>query len=460
MCRNPPGGIMCMVHSPGRERRVGKGEEEEAPVSAEENKALVRWWWEEVWGKGNVAAVDEFMAANYVDHPSLPGLPPGPEGMKQALTTYRTGFPDLKATLDDILAEGDRVALRWSARDTHLGEWLGVPPTGQHFTMSGISVFRIAEGKAVEGWNSIEVNPTEEEQRWLSEGGGGPSRSGDLLPATERDPSPPFWDVLTRNLTWGFRVAEAQERERIEQELQVARRIQQASLPKEVPEVEGWEITPYYQPAREVGGDFYDFFELEDGRLGVVVGDATGKGVPAALVMASTRSMLRAVAQASNSPGDILRRINDLLVSDIPPNMFVTCFYAILDPKSGSLRYANAGHDLPYLRRRSGDDAEELRARGMPLGLMPGMSYEEKEATLEADDRALFYSDGLVEAHEPQRREMFGFPRLRRLVAEHAAEEGSLVGFLMDELRSFTGEGWEQEDDITLVTLRRSGARR
>jgi serine phosphatase RsbU (regulator of sigma subunit) len=140
--------------------------------------------------------------------------------------------------------------------------------------------------------------------------------------------------------------------------------------------------------------------------------------------------------------------------------MFVTCFYAILDPKSGSLRYANAGHDLPYLRRRSGDDAEELRARGMPLGLMPGMSYEEKEATLEADDRALFYSDGLVEAHEPQRREMFGFPRLRSLVAEHSAEEGSLVGFLMDELRSFTGEGWEQEDDITLVTLRRSGARR
>ncbi len=111
---------------------------------------------------------------------------------------------------------------------------------------------------------------------------------------------------------------------------------------------------------------FYDFLELEDGRLGLVVGDATGKGVPAALVMASTRSMLRAVAQASESPGDILRRANDLLATDIPPNMFVTCFYCILDPRSGRLTYANAGHDLPYVRRDG--DCEQLRARGMPLG--------------------------------------------------------------------------------------------
>jgi serine phosphatase RsbU (regulator of sigma subunit) len=148
-------------------------------------------------------------------------------------------------------------------------------------------------------------------------------------------------------------------------------------LPKEVPTLEGWQITPFYQPAREVGGDFYDFLELEDGRLGVVVGDATGHGIPAALVMATTRSMLRAVAQASESPGDVLGTVNDPLVIDIPSNMFVTCFYAILDPKSGSLTYANAGHDLPYLRRRGGE-CEELRARGMPLGLMPGMSYEQK----------------------------------------------------------------------------------
>jgi serine phosphatase RsbU (regulator of sigma subunit) len=169
-------------------------------------------------------------------------------------------------------------------------------------------------------------------------------------------------------------------------------------------------------PAKEVGGDFYDFFELEDGRLGIVVGDATGHGVPAALVMASARSMLRAVAQASDSPGDVLRRVNDPLATDIPPNMFVTCFYAILEPKSGSLTYANAGHDLPYLHRNG--DVEELRARGMPLGLMPEMSYEEKEMVLDTGEGVLFYSDGLVEAHKPE-GEMFSFPRLRALIAQH-----------------------------------------
>jgi serine phosphatase RsbU (regulator of sigma subunit) len=138
--------------------------------------------------------------------------------------------------------------------------------------------------------------------------------------------------------------------------------------------------------------------------------------------------------------------------------MFVTCFYAVLDPNSGSLSYANAGHDLPYLRRRSGE-AEELRARGMPLGLMPGMSYEEGDASLREGDGVLFYSDGLVEAHAPN-GEMFGFPRLRELVAEHGDEKRSLVDFLLEELYAFVGEGWEQEDDITLLTLRRSTASR
>jgi serine phosphatase RsbU (regulator of sigma subunit) len=132
--------------------------------------------------------------------------------------------------------------------------------------------------------------------------------------------------------------------------------------------------------------------------------------------------------------------------------MFVTCFYAILEPESGTLSYANAGHDLPYLHRNG--EAEELRARGMPLGLMAGMSYEEKETILEAGEAALFYSDGLVEAHDPK-GEMFGFPRLHALVAEYG-EEQSLGEVLLKELYTFVGEGWEQEDDITLLTLRRS----
>ena len=120
--------------------------------------------------------------------------------------------------------------------------------------------------------------------------------------------------------------------------------------------------------------------------------------------------MLRLAAQSYSSPGQILQRANEVLFPYIPHNMFVTCLYAILDPNSGGLTYANAGHDLPYLHRNG--DAEGLRARGMPLGLMPEMSYEEKETILQAGEAALLYSDGLVEAHDPK-GEMFGVPRLR-----------------------------------------------
>jgi len=166
--------------------------------------------------------------------------------------------------------------------------------------------------------------------------------------------------------------------------------------------------------------------------------------------------MLRTATLSVDSPGDVLERVNEALSARIPANMFVICFYAILDPKSGRFIYANAGHNLPC--RRHDGQADELRARGMPLGLMPGRAYEEKEAMLETGDSVLFYSDGLVEAHDPQRREMFGFPRLREFVAAHG-EEGSLEDVLLEELYTFVGDGWEQEDDITLLTLRRSASR-
>ena len=263
---------------------------------------------------------------------------------------------------------------------------------------------------------------------------------------------PLYWLGVQYDVTEQKR--EAQERERIEQELRIARLIQQTLLPKTLPELSGYNVAAYYQPAREVGGDFYDLFELEDGRLGLVVGDVTDKGIPAALVMATTRTVLRASAQRLFPPAEVLKRANDALVADIPSNMFITCLYAILDTESGRLVYANAGHDLPYLRHYGGG-VEELRARGMPLGLMPGMEYEEKEITLKRGESVLFYSDGLVEAHD-QHREMFGFPRLQGLVGTHHQGVSSLIDFLLSELTQFTGEDWEQEDDITLVTLERS----
>ncbi len=186
------------------------------------------------------------------------------------------------------------------------------------------------------------------------------------------------------------------ERERIEQELRTAQAIQQAFLPKDIPLVAGWQLVPYYQPAREVGGDFYDFFLLEDGWLGLAIGDVTGKGIPAALVMATVHTMPRSAVQGMISPGQVLARVNDLLAAEIPAGMFVTCFYALLDPKSGRLCYANAGHEPPY--RRHAGSATELSATGMPLGLMPGTRYDEYEATLALGESLLFYSDGLVEA--------------------------------------------------------------
>src|SRR5579859_3768718 len=247
---------------------------------------------------------------------------------------------------------------------------------------------------------------------------------------------------------------EAQARERLEQELRVARLIQQTLLPKELPSLSGYGLARYYQPARAVGGDFYDFIQLANGQMALVVGDVTDKGVPAALVMATTRAILRGAAVQHDSPGQVLEQANDLLVPDIPRNMFVTCLYAVLDPLSGRLRYANAGHDLPY--RRHGDGAVELRATGMPLGLLPGMQYEENETVVEPGDTVLFYSDGIVEAHNPQ-RDMFSFGRLQSLVAGHAGG-APLIDFLLAELARFTGAGWEQEDDVTMVTLQRDEA--
>ena len=245
--------------------------------------------------------------------------------------------------------------------------------------------------------------------------------------------------------------AEARERERLVQELKVARLIQQTLLPRRLPDLPGWSLAAHYQPARAVGGDFYDLVDLPDGRVVLVIGDVTDKGVPAALVMATTRAILRGAARTFTSPGAILERTNDLLHPDIPPKMFVTCLCAVLEPDSGRLVFANAGHDLPYRRGTAGVD--ELRATGMPLGLMPGMGYEEREVVLEPGDSVLFYSDGLVEAHDAE-RSMYGFARLKGEVAAHPGGE-ELIAHLLRSLASFTGEATEQEDDVTLVVLRR-----
>jgi serine phosphatase RsbU (regulator of sigma subunit) len=168
--------------------------------------------------------------------------------------------------------------------------------------------------------------------------------------------------------------------------------------------------------------------------------------------MATTHAILRAEAPRLRAPSKVLECANDLLLNETFEYMFVTCLFAVLDPASGELRFANAGHNLPYLRGEDG--VAELRATGMPLGLLPGSAYEETSATVAPGEGLLLYSDGLTEAHGPG-REMFGFPRVAKLVADLADGDG-LIERLLAELASFTGPGWEQEDDITLVTLRRT----
>ncbi len=243
--------------------------------------------------------------------------------------------------------------------------------------------------------------------------------------------------------------AEARQRERIEQELRVARVIQETLLPREIPVFAGWQIQAHWQPAREVSGDFYDFIHLDDGRLAVIIADVTDKGVPAALVMATTRSILRAAAERLISPGEVLARTNELLHPDIPAKMFVTCLYILIETESGKVVFANAGHNLPYLI--SDGQLTELRATGMPLGLLPGMQYEEVEAQLTAGDTLLLSSDGLVEAHNPQ-RDMYGFKRMESIMAAQGHAD-QIVPALLQSWQEFTGENHEQEDDITLATL-------
>src|ERR687898_3588893 len=322
MRRTPLAGIMHGVEA-AEKRESARRRESSVTSEEEKNKALARRLLEAFVNR-ELDTIEELLAPTFTDRSLLPGQGSSREEYKRSVTEFHAALSFAEVTFEYQIAEGDLVVTKFSARCFHQGEFLGVPPSGEEGTYSSIRIHRIVGGKVTDEWS--EGNLVE----WI-------------MPSFER---------------------EIRTRERIEQDLRVARSIQQASLPKEVPELAGWHLAPYYQPAREVGGDFYDFHLLPEGKLGLVVGDATGKGVPAALVMSTTCGMLRAVSQAlgSSSPGEVLAQVNETLLARIPSNMFVTCFYAVLDPESGTLSYANAGHDPPYMRRGN-DDADELRAR-------------------------------------------------------------------------------------------------
>jgi sigma-B regulation protein RsbU (phosphoserine phosphatase) len=264
------------------------------------------------------------------------------------------------------------------------------------------------------------------------------------------------------------------EQQRLEQEMAIGRRIQHSLLPESLPSLAGWEFAAYYQAAREVGGDFYDFFEpmaspnppgAQDRRdsshsLGLFIADVTGKGVPAALMMAFSRALLRTLlrtgAQLAGRPAEVLRRMNSLLLHDNRTGLLLTALYAALDPASGRLFYANAGHERPVWVRTAARECIELISPGAILGAFPHFAFEERQVDLAPGDLIVFYTDGVTEARNPQGA-LFGEERLlETLTAGLGAGAEETAQTILGAVQGFAA-GTPQADDFTVVVIQRSG---
>ena len=237
--------------------------------------------------------------------------------------------------------------------------------------------------------------------------------------------------------------SERAERAVMDREAQEARTMQQALLPKSSPYIPGFAVSGLSVPARAVGGDWYDFIPFPDGRWGLVLADVSGKGTAAALLMSATRGMLRSLAEACCTPGEVLTRLNQLLVDDFPAGKFVTMVYAVLDPSTRTVVFANAGHLRPLFIDKQGEHFLETE-RGLPLGLGCG-DYSETSITLSAGSKLVFYSDGITEA-ENAKGDEYGLCRL----AGHAGKTGSSAVSIVDDVRSFV-DGANLRDDASVV---------
>jgi len=243
---------------------------------------------------------------------------------------------------------------------------------------------------------------------------------------------------------------ETARRERQEQELQQAREIQQSLLPKEIPQLDGFEIHGIWEPAREVGGDYFDVIRLSDSKLGICIADVVGKGVSAALLMANVQASVRAFATEAVSPADLCRRVNSVLCSTISTGKFVTLFYGVLDAKRRTFRYTNAGH-LPPILLRANADAEELTNGGALLGVIPDWKYDASMTELSRGDRLLLFTDGITEAGMEDGEE-FGAERLIASARKHAQKPcGELKSLLIGEAKQFCAS--QLRDDATLIVI-------
>jgi len=246
----------------------------------------------------------------------------------------------------------------------------------------------------------------------------------------------------------------AVEKGRMERELQVASEVQSSLIPRHLPEVAGWEFAAFWQPAREVAGDFYDFIIDDSSRLGIVIADVSDKGVGAALFMALTRSIVRASAATSNPPDQCIIQANRLICADAANGMFVTLFYAQLDPATATLTYVNAGHNPPLLYHAQRNEWVELTRTGIALGIDDSLAFEQRAVQFDAGDFVVFYTDGITEATNAQNQE-FGVELLRRVLMENCRGPATeIVAAVERALEEFTA-GSAQFDDITLVVAKR-----
>ncbi|MDZ7374170.1 MAG: SpoIIE family protein phosphatase [candidate division KSB1 bacterium] len=249
------------------------------------------------------------------------------------------------------------------------------------------------------------------------------------------------------------------EKQELDRDIELAKDIQRALLPSEAPQIEGYEISALYEAAKVVGGDYYDFLEVDKDVYGIAVADVSGKGVPGSLVMTMIRTALRTEARGVLDAAEVLRRVNDAVVRDMKKGMFVTIFYAILDTRRRRLNYASAGHNPMIVYRGRTRKTYYLNPRGLPIGLdLPdpstfAKSIESDTIRLAEDDIIILYTDGITEAMNP-RRELFGEERLLQVVRDYAHLPAQVfVEKLRDELHSFT-EGQPQNDDITVVVVK------
>ena len=262
------------------------------------------------------------------------------------------------------------------------------------------------------------------------------------------------FNKMARDLKWHMEDLKCTtaEKERLQKELEIARGIQLRLLPQHPPYIEGMDLVANNIPAQEIGGDFYDYIPISRGSWGLVIADVSGKGMPAAIFMGLSRTIVRASATDNLSAAAAIKQANELICRDSTSGMFVTLFYAILDVKERKLRYVNAGHNPPLLIRNGGE-VELLRARGIALGVTHYIDLQEAERTLQPGDTIVFYTDGVTEAINAE-EEAFGERRLIEIVRENSSLPArGIIGKVEEAVVAFAGKE-PQFDDITLLVLK------